>query len=67
MIFPQILRMLFYSLSLPFTFLNLEWISNTTTHLFANVKETSTYDFVVIGGGNAYVRLSLLIYLLIDG
>ena len=54
MIFPQILRMLFSSLSLvPFTLLNLEWITNTTTRLFANVKETATYDFIVIGGGNA--------------
>ena len=55
-IFPQILRMLFSSLSLiPFTLLNLEWIATTTTRLFnfANVKETSTYDFIVIGGGNA--------------
>ena len=66
MIFPQILKMLFYSLSLPFTLLNLEWISNTTTRLFASVKETATYDFIVIGGGNAYVCLSLLNYLLID-
>lgn len=67
MISPQILRMLFYSLSLPFALLNLEWILNTTSRLFANVKETATYDFIVIGGGNAYVCLSLSIYLLIDG
>ena len=59
--------MLFFSLSLPFTLLNLEWILNTTTRLFANVKETAKYDFIVIGGGNAYVYFSLLIYLLIDG
>ena len=43
-------QMLFDSLS-PFTLLNLGWI----THLLANVKETPTYDFIVIGGGNAYV------------
>ena len=66
MIFPHILRMLFYSLSLvPFTLLNLEWITNTATRLFADVKETAAYDFIVIGGGNAYV-LSLSIYFLID-
>jgi hypothetical protein len=48
--------MLFYSLSLiPFTLLILEWITDTTTRLFANVKEAATYDFIVIGGGNAYV------------
>jgi choline dehydrogenase-like flavoprotein len=45
--------MLFDSLFHPFTLLNLGWITNTTTHHLANVKETSTYDFVVIGGGNA--------------
>ena len=61
MAFPQILQMLFYTLSLPFTLFNLEWISNTTTRLFANVKETATYDFIVIGGGNAYVYIYLLI------
>ena len=65
-IVSQILMMLFYSLSLPFTLLNLEWILNTTSRLFTNVKETSTYDFIVIGGGNAYVCFSLWIYLLID-
>jgi hypothetical protein len=53
--FPQILRMLFYSFSLPFTLFNLEWISNSTVRLFADVKETATYDFIVVGGGNAYV------------
>lgn len=59
MISPPVLRMLFYSLSLiPFTLLNLEWITDITTHLFTNVKETATYDFIVIGGGNAYVFLS---------
>jgi hypothetical protein len=48
--------MLFDSLSLiSFTLLNLEWITNTTTRLFADVKEAATYDFIVIGGGNAYV------------
>jgi hypothetical protein len=60
--------MLFDSLTLiPFTLLNLEWLTNTTTRLFADVKETATYDFIVVGGGNAYVCFSLLIYLLIDG
>jgi len=48
---------MFCSLSLfPFTLLNFGWITNTTRAV-ANSKETATYDFIVIGGGNSYAYL----------
>ena len=38
--------------------LHLEWISNSARAV-PILEKTATYDFVVIGGGNAYVDLFL--------
>lgn len=55
--------MLFDPLSLfPFSLLDLAWISNTTTWSLPHLQQTPTYDFVVIGGGNAYVLVPLIIF-----
>jgi hypothetical protein len=41
-----------------FTLLHLGWIA-TSARAVPILEETATYDFVVIGGGNAYVDLFL--------
>ena len=47
---------MFYPLPLLpfFSLFNLGWITDTA-RFTSLVNETATYDFVVIGGGNAYV------------
>jgi hypothetical protein len=50
-----------------FTQLHLEWIAKAARAV-PILEETATYDFVIIGGGNAYVDLFLAQHLLlIDG
>jgi hypothetical protein len=41
-----------------FTLLHLEWIAKSARAV-PILEETPAYDFVVIGGGNAYVDLFL--------
>lgn len=49
---------MFYSLSFfPFTLLNLGWIITNSTRSVTDNWKADTYDFIVIGGGNAYVKI----------
>ena len=41
-----------------FTLLHLEWIAKSARAI-SILEESATYDFVIIGGGNAYVDLFL--------